>query len=43
MSNALSEGQSLILFLVGLRGGPEKMQEFKKGIGILLQKHPDII
>ncbi|MEN9999530.1 MAG: hypothetical protein RI922_2520 [Bacteroidota bacterium] len=42
MSRALSEGRSLILFPEGSRGEPEKMQEFKKGIGILLQKHPDI-
>lgn len=42
MSRALSEGRSLILFPEGSRGEPEKMQEFKKGIGILLQKHPEI-
>ncbi len=42
MSRALSEGRSLILFPEGSRGEPEKMQEFKKGIGILLQKHPNI-
>jgi 1-acyl-sn-glycerol-3-phosphate acyltransferase len=42
MSRALSEGKSLILFPEGSRGEPEKMQEFKKGIGILLQKHPEI-
>ncbi len=42
MSRALSEGRSLILFPEGSRGEPEQMQEFKKGIGILLQKHPEI-
>ena len=42
MSQALQKGRSLILFPEGSRGEAEKMQEFKKGIGILLQKHPDI-
>ena len=42
MSQALEKGNSLILFPEGSRGEPEKMQEFKKGIGILLQKHPKI-
>jgi 1-acyl-sn-glycerol-3-phosphate acyltransferase len=42
MSAALENGKSLILFPEGSRGEPEKMQEFKKGIGILLQKHPEI-
>jgi 1-acyl-sn-glycerol-3-phosphate acyltransferase len=42
MSAALKAGKSLILFPEGSRGEAEKMQEFKKGIGILLQKHPNI-
>ena len=42
MSQALKEGKSLILFPEGSRGEPEKMQEFKKGIGVLLQKHPNV-
>lgn len=42
MSKALKKGKSLILFPEGSRGEPEKMQKFKKGIGILLEKHPHI-
>jgi 1-acyl-sn-glycerol-3-phosphate acyltransferase len=42
MSRAINEGRSLILFPEGSRGEPEQMQEFKKGIGILLQKHPNL-
>ncbi len=42
MSQALNEGKSLILFPEGSRGEPEKMQQFKKGIGVLLQKHPNV-
>jgi len=42
MSEALRKGDSLILFPEGSRGEPEKMQEFKKGIGILLQRFPHI-
>jgi 1-acyl-sn-glycerol-3-phosphate acyltransferase len=42
MSEAIERGDSLILFPEGSRGEPEKMQEFKKGIGILLQKYPTI-
>jgi 1-acyl-sn-glycerol-3-phosphate acyltransferase len=42
MSEALRNGDSLILFPEGSRGEPEKMQEFKKGIGILLQRFPHV-
>jgi len=42
MSKALEKGNSLILFPEGSRGEPGKMQEFKKGIGIILQKYPSI-
>jgi 1-acyl-sn-glycerol-3-phosphate acyltransferase len=42
MSEALQKGDSLILFPEGSRGEPEKMQQFKKGIGILLKLHPTI-
>ena len=42
MSEALINGDSLILFPEGSRGEPEKMQEFKKGIGILLQRFPHV-
>ena len=33
---------SLILFPEGSRGTPQKMQQFKKGVGLLLKKHPNI-
>ncbi len=42
MSSVLSNGSSLILFPEGSRGEPEKMQEFKKGVGLLLKMHPEI-
>ncbi len=42
MSSVLSNGSSLILFPEGSRGEPEKMQEFKKGIGLILKMHPEI-
>lgn len=42
MSKALMDGKSLILFPEGSRGEPEKMQEFHKGIGVLLLRHPEI-
>lgn len=42
MSESLEKGDSLILFPEGSRGEPQKMQQFKKGIGIILQKHPNI-
>jgi 1-acyl-sn-glycerol-3-phosphate acyltransferase len=42
MGSALSNGSSLILFPEGSRGEPEKMQEFKKGIGLVLKMHPEI-
>jgi len=42
MGKALQEGKSLILFPEGSRGEPEKMQEFKKGIGVILSKYKEI-
>lgn len=42
MSDSLQKGDSLILFPEGSRGEPQKMQQFKKGIGIILQKNPKI-
>jgi 1-acyl-sn-glycerol-3-phosphate acyltransferase len=38
----LSKGHSLIIFPEGSRGEPEKMQAFRKGIGVLLQRNPHI-
>lgn len=42
MSEILKKGDSLILFPEGSRGEPEKMQEFKKGIGLLMKMNPDV-
>jgi 1-acyl-sn-glycerol-3-phosphate acyltransferase len=42
MGQALINGKSLILFPEGSRGEPEKMQSFKKGVGLLLKKNPEI-
>jgi len=38
----LSNGHSLLIFPEGSRGEPEKMQTFRKGIGVLLQRNPHI-
>ena len=38
----LAKGHSLIIFPEGSRGEPEKMQAFRKGIGVLLQRNPHI-
>ena len=42
MSEQLDKGHSLILFPEGSRGEPEKFQKFKRGIGILLDRHPGV-
>lgn len=42
LENKLAEGHSLILFPEGTRGEPEKLQDFRKGIGVLLQRFPQI-
>jgi len=42
MNTVLEKGESLILFPEGSRGEPQKMQQFKKGIGIILSLHPHI-
>ena len=42
MIDKLDEGHSLILFPEGSRGEPDKMQKFKRGIGILLEQRPNI-
>ncbi|RNC86096.1 MAG: 1-acyl-sn-glycerol-3-phosphate acyltransferase [Balneola sp.] len=42
MIEELDKGNSLILFPEGTRGEPEVMSKFKRGIGVLLEKRPDI-
>jgi 1-acyl-sn-glycerol-3-phosphate acyltransferase len=42
MDKMLKAGKSLIIFPEGSRGNPEEMQKFKKGIGILLEKNPEV-
>jgi 1-acyl-sn-glycerol-3-phosphate acyltransferase len=42
MGQVLRNGESLILFPEGTRGEPEKMQSFKKGVGVLLSRNPDV-
>ncbi|MEN9742392.1 MAG: hypothetical protein RLZZ65_197 [Bacteroidota bacterium] len=42
LEKKLAQGHSLILFPEGTRGQPEQMQDFRKGIGVLLQKFPNI-
>lgn len=42
LEEKLAKGHSLILFPEGTRGEPEKLQEFKKGIGVLLLNYPQI-
>jgi 1-acyl-sn-glycerol-3-phosphate acyltransferase len=39
---ALDEGNSLVLFPEGSRGEAEKMQTFKKGIGVILKKRKEV-
>ena len=42
MTQALDKGNSLIVFPEGSRGEPEKMQAFKRGIGLLLEKRKQV-
>ncbi|UTW64129.1 1-acyl-sn-glycerol-3-phosphate acyltransferase [bacterium SCSIO 12741] len=42
MTDALDQGDSLLLFPEGTHGKPEKMEPFKPGIGRLLTLRPDI-
>ena len=42
LDHYLSKGHSLIIFPEGSRGEPEKMQAFRKGIGVLLQRNPQV-
>ena len=42
MDLALKSGKSILIFPEGSRGRAEQMQDFKKGIGILMAKNPQI-
>ena len=42
MSNLLNKGRSIIVYPEGSRGKPGVMSDFKKGIGYLVQKHPEV-
>lgn len=43
LEKKLANGHSLIFFPEGTRGEPEKLQDFRKGIGVLLQRFPNIL
>lgn len=42
LEKKIAKGHSLIFFPEGTRGEPEKLQDFRKGIGVLLQRFPKI-
>ena len=42
MSDLLTKGDSIILYPEGTRGDPGVMQDFKKGIALIVQRHPDV-
>ncbi len=42
MISELEKGNSLILFPEGTRGNPEELQPFKRGVGLVLCKKPEV-
>ena len=42
MSNLIEKGRSIIVYPEGSRGVPGVMTDFKKGIGYLINKHPNV-
>ena len=42
MQELLNAGESLIIYPEGTRGAPEVMQQFKRGVGLLVKNNPQI-
>tara|TARA_R110002072_G_scaffold276051_1_gene437278 strand:- start:5770 stop:6348 length:579 start_codon:yes stop_codon:yes gene_type:complete len=42
LDKVIKEGKSIIIFPEGSRGSPDELQQFRKGVGVILSKNPDV-
>lgn len=42
LDSIIKDGKSIIIFPEGSRGAPDELQQFRKGVGVILSKNPSV-